>query len=71
MKIIGLISVAMFGAVYWGIGAFLNSIMALWLLLFPANLQSATSFVQPSNIQLVGSVQQATPSKLQSAINVQ
>ncbi len=73
LKAFGLISVGLFVAVYWAVGAFVNAMMALWLFLFPANLQPAVgAYTQLQDVQLTGSTQlQAAPTQLQKSINVQ
>ena len=71
MKILAIVSIGLFSAVYWGVGALLNATMALWLLMFPP-LQNPSYVPQnSSDVQLGSYVQQATPTRLQGAINPQ
>ena len=70
MKLLAISSIV-FGAVYWLTGAFVSSVMALWLLMFPVQVNQSQPYVQPSSVQLSGTVQQATPTRLQGAINPQ
>lgn len=71
LKVFAIVSVGLFSAVYWGIGLLLNATMALWLLMFPPLQGSFNPLQTAAPVQLSGSVQQAQPSNLQGAINVQ
>lgn len=70
MKLLAISSIV-FGAVYWLTGVFVSSVMALWLVFFPVQANTQQTYQQPSNVQLSGSVIQATPSNLQTGENVQ
>lgn len=70
-KVFAIVSVGLFSAVYWLTGAFVSSVMALWLVFFPVQVNTSQVYQQPSSVQLSGTVEQATPTRLQGAVNVQ